>query len=98
VGVVGTMTVSGMEGDGVITLLLGLAVVTLAATRYFTGKGWARWLAVGLGILGLVAAVYTISNIGNIAPHDFARVSVGTGLYVLGLGALLGAVGGVVRR
>ena len=92
--------VDGTEGDGVITLVLGILLGAVAVLALAT-RGVARWAAV----VGIVAAVIVTAiaiidivdvnrTAGDISP--LVDVSVGAGLWVTLIAGLAGIVGGVL--
>ena len=92
--------VNGTEGDGVITLVLGILLGAVAVLALAT-RGVARWAAV----VGIVAAVIMTAiavidivdvnrTAGDISP--LVDVSVGAGLWVTLIAGLAGIVGGVL--
>lgn len=90
---VGPFSVSGTDGDGVLTLILALVAGVIGVFAL-------RKSSVGLAIGSLVAAglsfaiaAYDIANINSVGDNDFFEASVGGGLYLTALGALAGIVG-----
>ena len=83
-------TVSGVDGDGVLTLLAGAAVVAIVVLGAWRKREIIASAVAG-GISGLVALnIYTnISSYGGLS----GRVSVEMGLYLTILGAALLVVG-----
>ncbi len=94
-----TVTRNGTDGDGVITLILA----GLAALLYFVIKPRpaAEWVALGLGAVAGVIAIYDIADVANRA-HELAAnnstvsASVGFGLIVAAIGAAAVVVGGII--
>lgn len=95
---IGSISVEGTEGDGKLTLALGLAILLGVIDQ-------AAWRVVGLlaavGVLGM--ALYDISDISN-AIGDAGEVSdglvsasVGIGLWAVLVGSLAAIVGIVIR-
>jgi len=91
---IGTITKNGTEGDGVITLVLGLVVAGLAALLLRTPP----MVAVKGGLIGMAAIIAAIVVYDAIdaaqkfaeieAKSDMITTSLGVGLYVVGLGAV----------
>ena len=89
VTVFGSISISGTEGDGVITLFLGgvgLTGVVLALGR----RRRAVIVTLTVAVLALLIAVYDIANIADIGGEELARVQIGLGLWLVLVGALLG--------
>jgi len=87
-------TVSGLDGDGVITLFLGVivAVVVLSA-------GWnrlAKGATAALGGISTLIAFNAYSNLANAGGLGSSLVSPGYGLYLTILGGLVVAVGALL--
>ncbi len=78
----GLIAVSGIKGDGVITLILAI----LALPPIILGR-W-RGGVFGLGVLAVAVAIYDIGRIASLsADGDFFQVSVGWGLVAVAIGA-----------
>jgi hypothetical protein len=101
----GTVSIAGTEGDGKITLAIGLAMVLLSVLE-LTGNV----MVIGLPtrILGLIAAFiaagvggYDLVNVGenlSSVSSQFARASIGVGLYAVIGGGVVAIVGGFMDR
>ncbi len=76
------LEVSGLEGDGVYTLFLGIASIILLAL-----VSWERGNKIGQPILGILVIVIA----GNVFldVRDIHFVSVGLGLYLTILGGII---------
>jgi hypothetical protein len=89
----GQQSVGGLDGDGVITLALGIIVLILALTaREESGNAppvIAGLLALVAGLIGL----YDLTNVQQINPGILGEVSVGVGLYLVVIGAGVATVG-----
>ncbi len=97
---------SGVEGDGALTLVAGLAVAAIAVVRLLRpGSRIWKWVSVvgGLLLCGfvLLVALVDIADVGRIVGESGGLVRIGSGLYVTALaggvgmaGAALGAFGG----
>lgn len=91
--VFGTISKSGMDGDGVITLVLAVAAGALVLTRKAPGVVIALMALIG------VVAVIDIADVSRLADDTgFAEVSVGFGLWLVAIGAVLGLVGSIQHR
>jgi hypothetical protein len=100
----GTLTVNGTEGDGRITLVVGLILVLVAVLELagtVSGRNVARDIALILAFVAAGIGVYQIVNLesrlGDVRS-EFARASVGMGLYSVVGGGVLGVVGGFLKR
>jgi len=99
-GRAGSRTVGGMEGDGVITLVMAAALALLA--RGHMSKGWSRSRlsgAVSCAAIALVATLVDLKDIGRLAhvgiPDFGLEITVGVGLWIAAVGsaaALAGAI------
>jgi hypothetical protein len=101
----GTVSIAGTEGDGKITLFIGLVMVLLSVLE-LTGNV----LVVGLPtrVLALIAAFgaagvggYDLVNVSNnlsSVSSEFARASIGVGLYAVVGGGVVAIVGGFMNR
>lgn len=88
----GTISVSGTEGDGVITLVCGV----IAAALLVLGRGRKTAAILAMLVGGLVAAVglYDLVNVSAAAAdvNGLARASAGVGLWVTLVGGATTAV------
>lgn len=71
----GFISVAGTEGDGVITLILGLATAALALLASVKGSRWPLLVGAVLSVLVVLIAIYDISDVSSTA-------SVGSGLWL----------------
>ena len=89
----GQQSIDGLDGDGVITLPLGIVMLILALTaRKESGNTppvIAGLLALAAGSIGL----YDLTNVRRINPGILGEVSVGVGLYLVVIGAGVAIVG-----
>lgn len=84
----GAFSVSGTDGDGVLTLIFGIIVGALIYFRPWDNKNKA--ISLILGLLILAVGIYDAYNIANVAEAPLnVGVEVGTGLYVTILGGLI---------
>ena len=97
----GSISKSGLEGgDGVITLLLGAVLAVIGISR-FGGSQTSRAAGItevfAILICGgvLVYDYVDVSGRSSEFSNDFVAVSVGPGLYAIGIGLLLAIGGGV---
>jgi ABC-type Fe3+-siderophore transport system permease subunit len=85
----GNFSKSGIEGDGIITAILGvIAVLTLTLSERV-------WPAAACGVIGGLVAIADTSNIRRVVDDvsgDLLNASVGVGLYV----CILGGAGCVI--
>jgi hypothetical protein len=90
---VGPFTINGTDGDGQITLVLGVILAVLGAIRLI-GKGGKAisWVAAGVaGAIGLIGA-YHFNNL------DSEVSSVGIGVYGTIAAGVVGFIGGMTGR
>jgi hypothetical protein len=96
-----TATKNGIDGDGVLTLVLAIVIALL----FFLARNAkvTAWLIVGLGALATIVAVIDVADVSNRAD-DLERqavglgatVSVGSGLWMALAGGVIATVGGIV--
>lgn len=94
--VFGSIGVGGMDGDGPITLIVGIIALGLFLA---VKKRAAAITASVFCAIGGAVAVYDFINVKDEASNvsnEFARASVGIGLYVCIIGAGLGLVAGIL--
>lgn len=101
VSFIGTITVSGIDGDGVITLVVALAVLGLVVLR-----DWDRMSAVGVLLGGLIIAgiglLYIsdpttgVDTSGVSGEFVEGAISPAIGLYLTALGGLVTLAGGAL--
>lgn len=88
-----SQSVGGMDGDGPITLVTGIALGVLGWLVY--SGGWQNWIVTGIVALiaGGIAAI-DMADVNSIAG-DFPGVdaNIGIGLWFVLLGAIVGLVG-----
>jgi len=88
------VTKNGTDGDGVLTLLLGIAALVVSGVRTARPDQWRRagWVAVvSFGLAALIGA-YDWSNVSDVAGQTGGLVEVGWGLVVMTLAAVAGGV------
>ena len=96
----GTASVSGTEGDGKITMALGIALVTLGVIELTRSTSLrvliliAATLAAGIGVLDFISANERVAGVES----AFVHASVGVGLYAVIGGGILAIVGGLFNR
>jgi hypothetical protein len=101
--VFGTVNVAGTNGDGTITLGLGLVIVLLSILELTTSGVRTVKLAVGF-IAGILAAAIGVLDVANVndriadVSSDVAQAAVGVGLYMVIAGGVAVIVGGFLRR
>lgn len=96
----GSMSKVGIEGDGIFTA--GIGVILLLTALLAKGKpGKIYSLAVSIfGLIAFFLLVYTYTNVSVAVSNNASEMliaSVGTGLYVSFLGAILAFIGGLIR-
>jgi hypothetical protein len=103
---VGTVNVAGTEGDGVITLILGLLLAIIGGVAVARGMKLvgivASFVAVAVMFLVTVLAFQSaVEVITEINEDGFARASIGIGLWILALGiagSRVGTIGLLLNR
>jgi len=104
----GTITVNGMQGDGigdgVITLVLGMVTILIGVAQ-LTRNLPARWqlLPIATGILTGLIAVSAYSSVQDridrvTAESNLVAASVGPGIWTLFVGAAFAIAGGLFAR
>lgn len=99
----GPFSASGLDGDGVITLVLGVIVLGMGIVWLTAGgKRWLPVVALVSAVLITLVAGYDSMNISTSEPGPFgAELSVGSGLWLTLLGGIVAATGsvlGLLRR
>lgn len=91
---VGPFDVAGTDGDGVLTLLIGLVVAALAWSRK------APRLIIALIVLAVVIGLYDLVDVGRVAGGDeeLFDVSIGIGLIITVAASIVAVVGWVQHR
>lgn len=95
---VGTLTVSGYQGDGLLSGLIG--VILLIGGFISRGRKGQRYsiAAVGLAVLAGLLVIPKFSSLGSaIGEMELGFGSLGVGLYLSALGVALAFVGGLVH-
>jgi hypothetical protein len=90
---------AGYEGDGIFTA--GIGFIILLGSILYKGKP-GRIYSIGTAVLSFIALallIYTMTNLSSLGDEIEAGVftSVGPGIYVSVIGALIGIVGGFLR-
>jgi hypothetical protein len=100
-GVLGNQSVSGMEGDGVITVVLGLVAAALGVVAVIRGGGIGK----GIGILLVAALAGLILAIDWAQIEDLAADSIfedvisfntGIGMYTIAVAVIVALAGGIL--
>lgn len=100
VTIFGSVSVAGTEGDGVITLGLGIAILVLAVVE-LAGSSKTRGIVTIVAAITGALVVFEIVNVSNRigeASSEAAHASVGIGLWMVAVGAVLGFAGSLVQR
>jgi hypothetical protein len=98
--VFGTISVAGTNGDGKITLGVGLAIV-LVSILELTGTSGVRILNIVIGVVAAGIGVLDYANVSDRiagASSDVAQAAVGVGLYAVIAGGIAVIVGGFIKR
>jgi hypothetical protein len=97
-----SVSVRGTEGDGWISLGLGVLLALVGVVGLVRGR-FVRVAALVLGLGSLALAVYEMTQVSG-ALDDLgaeaagvAHVSMGIGLWILLIGGVIGVVSGVLR-
>ena len=94
---VGGLSVSGTEGDGVLTLILGVAAGLMGGFGILRGRSGLLVGSMIAALLALAIGGYDASNINSVADGPFGlKVTVGMGLYLTILGGIAGIVGPIL--
>lgn len=98
----GTIEVSGLDGDGIITLVAGAVVALVAFVSLDRPTGMPGKLVIqALGAIGfLVAVMDGMAANDRIAEmtSEVVVASIGAGLYVVGLGGVAAVLGGATMQ
>jgi hypothetical protein len=93
----GSASVAGIEGDGILTLILG-GVIALLGFLAYGGTG-PRFVTFLLSVGALAFGGWELVTLsGKLSSTDTARVAVGMGLYIVVGGAVVALIGSVMRR
>lgn len=91
----GSISKNGIEGDGVISLIAGAAVLVLVVVGRYLGSLIVSALTTALLVFEIVDVNRAIDDIGS----DFATASVGWGLWLSAVGAIIALISSfIVRR
>lgn len=94
----GNVSKNGTDGDGTITLIAGVVVAVLGLAMRTNPTGSLRVLALlassGVGVIAGIDFA-DVQSVAGENSSEYARISVGVGLYVVAIGAVLGAVGAI---
>lgn len=96
----GSMSKVGIEGDGMFTA--GIGVILLLTALLAKGKPGKiySWAVSIFWLIAFFLLVYTYTNVSAAVSNEASGMliaSVGTGLYVSFLGAILAFIGGLIR-
>lgn len=86
--VFGQIDISGTQGDGKITLAIGIAIVV----AFLTGLPWLRWLSAIAALLVSVADFLNVSGRIGEAETGYSAASTGYGLYLVVGAAILAVI------
>ena len=96
---IGTVNITATDGDGMLTLIAGLAV-SLIGILGLTPRGVGVAGLVSLTFLVLLAAFVAFTDLGNISglaadvsEDGFGAASVGIGLWLVTIATVVGGVG-----
>lgn len=95
----GSVTVTGTDGDGVFSLALGAIVALIALVHLDRLISVGMRLAIGAGgLVGIVIAWIDIQAVNERIERidsDLVAASVGAGLYILAIGSAIAVLGGI---
>lgn len=98
-GLTGTLSISGMQGDGIITLIGGVLFLLLGLTKK---PQPGKFFSVIAGIIGIGLIFLMISKIvsmsGIAAANEYGFTSLGAGLWITAIGAVISTVGGFSKN
>lgn len=92
---VGPRTISGMGGNGPITLAIGVAMLLLAVSARTTESVVPRLLVIAGALVGWVVAVADLNRLVDDGPW---REAIGLGIGFVILGGLVAVVGSFLRE
>ena len=88
----GSLSVSGMEGDGIFLLVTGgIAVAAALMSAYSTGPWWA--VVAVVSVIGAVTCFIDLQNVHGAFDYRNVVVQVGVGLWVCLAGSVVGLLG-----
>lgn len=96
----GTINKNGIEGDGIFTLICGVAVILASIVAKEKPGKPSSVLAVLFGLFGGILAVFTLANVGEATrtiSGESVFAAVGIGIYVTLIGAVVAIVGGLMK-
>lgn len=91
----GVLSAAGTDGDGMITLLLGVAAGIVAIAARYAVTAWSI-VAIATGALVVAVAVYDINEVTSTAGVLGIEPSVGSGLWITLLAGLVLGGSGIV--
>lgn len=74
------ITLPGTDGDGILTLLLGLVILGIIFVR-----NWSKiemFATGGIGVLTIIIAGNAFLNLGSQLENEVVEISIGIGLYI----------------
>jgi len=96
---IGSMTASGIEGDGLITLILSLLAFLMIYIGLTKSEKIAAIVLLVFGMICIVIGVYDATNIFQaIYTLEYALSSVGSGVYLTiigGVGLIISGIGNI---
>jgi hypothetical protein len=96
----GLLSASGTDGDGVITLILGLVAGALVLSSAKKGSGLIGCAILAIGAVIAGVAAYDFTNVSDAIKQSnnvfVSNATVGMGLYLTGLGGVALLVGGIM--
>jgi hypothetical protein len=97
----GTMSISGVSGDGVFSLILGCALGAVALIQLTTRapRAYLLYVAIGLSFVTGAFGLWKIGDLNDAIDHNanaFATSAIGPGLHLVIVGAGLAFLGAVL--
>jgi hypothetical protein len=98
-GLLGAITINGMDGDGIILAIIGgLIFLAALATKAQLGRPYSILIG-AVGIVGVIISFIDIRNVSQLASAasiEYVVVQTGEGLYICVIGAIMAAIGGFI--
>ena len=90
---VGSMTLDGLDRDGSLTLVLGLAAIGVLIVSIAIGAVWPVVVGGGLFLITSIVSVINISDIRTLGGFDLTNsVEVGIGLWLVLAASVTGMI------
>jgi len=93
----GKVDVTATDKDGAITLVIGVLIGLGAFLSKAKPGKRASWGSAIFGAIAGIVALADMSDIDGLAAGPFVDVQIGTGLYLVAIGALICLIGGLIK-